>query len=211
MELRDKNGLTEAEFLAQYRPGDYPRPSVAADIAIFSPGEEGPQVLLIRRGGHPCLGQWALPGGFVEPGETVGQAAARELWEETGAAGIAPQQLFTFSQPGRDPRTWTMSVLHMAVVPREKLAVQAGDDAADAGWFRLEMKEEPEQPGTYSLCLTKGEEILEARVARQENAPDGPFVILENHGLAFDHPKLLALAAEHFGALPAPSREKEDF
>ena len=71
MELRDKNGLTEAEFLAQYRPGDYPRPSVAADIAIFSPGEEGPQVLLIRRGGHPCLGQWALAGGVVERGEAL--------------------------------------------------------------------------------------------------------------------------------------------
>ena len=84
MELRDKNGLTEAEFLANYRPGDYPRPSVAADIVIFTRKEDTVRVLLVRRGGHPCLGQWALPGGFVEPGETVGHAAARELEEETG-------------------------------------------------------------------------------------------------------------------------------
>ena len=90
MELRDKNGLTEQEFLASYHAGDFPRPSVTADIMIFSRDERGLKVLLVRRGGHPCLGQWALPGGFVEPNETIGHAAARELEEETGLTGLVP-------------------------------------------------------------------------------------------------------------------------
>ena len=158
MELRDKNGLTEAEFLANYRPGDYPRPSVAADIVIFTRKEDTVRVLLVRRGGHPCLGQWALPGGFVEPGETVGHAAARELEEETGISGVIPRQLFTFSQPGRDPRTWTMSVVHMAVVKEEEITVQAGDDAADAAWFTVVKTEL--KPGVCELCLDNGEDVL---------------------------------------------------
>ena len=57
MELRDKNGLTEREFLAAYRPGDYPRPSVTADMAVFRDWDRGRELLLIRRGGHPFLGK----------------------------------------------------------------------------------------------------------------------------------------------------------
>lgn len=197
MELRDKNGLTEAEFLANYRPGDYPRPSVAADIVIFTRKEDTVRVLLVRRGGHPCLGQWALPGGFVEPGETVGHAAARELEEETGISGVIPRQLFTFSQPGRDPRTWTMSVVHMAVVKEEEITVQAGDDAADAAWFTVVKTEL--KPGVCELCLDNGEDVLTAWVKQRLNGGDGPYVILENHGLAFDHAKILALALERLG------------
>ena len=81
-ELRDKSGLTEAEFLARYNAGDYERPSVAADMVIFTVLEEEEEnyrklpecslcLLLIQRGGHPYLGDWALPGGSVRPGETT--------------------------------------------------------------------------------------------------------------------------------------------
>ena len=69
MGLVDKNGLTEAQFLAVYRQKDYPRPSLTADIVLFRRGASGfadqLQVLLIRRGGHPFLGCWALPGGYT--------------------------------------------------------------------------------------------------------------------------------------------------
>lgn len=77
METRDKNGLTEREFLASYRQKDYPRPSVTVDIAVFQRGQGGLRALLIRRGGHPYLGCWALPGGFVNPDEEAHAAAAR--------------------------------------------------------------------------------------------------------------------------------------
>ena len=104
---RDKDGLTEEEFLKSYSPGDYPRPSVAVDMVIFTvmdqeeanyrklPAKEL-KVLLIRRGGHPYLGCWALPGGFVRPTETTKQAAQRELREETGVKQEYLDNFFLF-------------------------------------------------------------------------------------------------------------------
>jgi ADP-ribose pyrophosphatase YjhB (NUDIX family) len=86
-ELRDKKGLTEAEAIAAYRKKNYPKPALTADICIFAKVGEGWKLLLIRRGGHPYLGCWALPGGFADQGETNESTAARELQEETCLTG----------------------------------------------------------------------------------------------------------------------------
>ena len=99
--VRDKNGLTEAEFLARYDAGKYPRPSVTADVAAFTHTDGRPRVLLVRRGGHPFIGTWALPGGFVEPEETVETAACRELWEETGALEYTLAPVCAYGVMGR--------------------------------------------------------------------------------------------------------------
>ena len=112
--------LSEKQFSERYDPGEFPRPSVAVDIVVFTVtdarssnyrklSEKELCILLIRRGGHPYKGQWALPGGFACPDETVGEAANRELAEETGIQGGYLEQLYTFSKPGRDPRTWRLS------------------------------------------------------------------------------------------------------
>ena len=140
MELLDKNGLTEAEFLAAYRPGDYERPSVTADVAVFREGDAGWELLLIRRGGHPFLGKWALPGGFCEPGETVDAAAARELTEETNLTDLPLTPVGFFSTPGRDKRAWTMSEGFAAILPSEGPEPMAGDDARETGWFTLDSR-----------------------------------------------------------------------
>ena len=106
--ILDRNGLTEAAYLQSYDPGRYERPSVAADMAIFTVLEETEDnyrklpekelgILLIQRGVHPYLGSWALPGGFVRPDETTEQAARRELMEETGLDQVYMEQLYTFS------------------------------------------------------------------------------------------------------------------
>ncbi len=143
-ELRDKNGLTEAEFLKSYKPGDYERPSVTADILVLCPGDDLTclKLLLIKRGGHPYLGSWALPGGFIEKDETAYRAAARELMEETGLKDVYLDQIYTFTKPGRDPRMWIMSIAYLALVPGPK-RVKGYDDADDAAWFDLII--EPEQ------------------------------------------------------------------
>ncbi|MFD0715751.1 NUDIX domain-containing protein [Paenibacillus sp. GCM10027626] len=221
MELRDRNGLTEREFLEQYRAEDFERPSVATDMVIFTVmdaaednyrklPEKELRVLLIQRGGHPYLKRWALPGGFVRPIETTEQAAQRELQEETGVDNVYLEQLYTFSEPGRDPRTWVMSCSYMALIDSSKVQVKAGDDADHAAWFKLsyrllrESKELLENGSIitkqYELHLAGEEETLTAIVERKtttsESAYAAEYSIVANEGLAFDHAKIIACAIE---------------
>ena len=95
--LVDENGLTEEEFLSQYQPRDYERPSVTVDMLIFAVDKSGEnkRLLLIKRKNHPYLGCWALPGGFVEMKESLREAAARELEEETGCHAGKMEWLIT--------------------------------------------------------------------------------------------------------------------
>jgi len=115
---------------------DYERPSVTVDVVIVT-REAAPRVLLIRRKHDPFAGAWALPGGFVDPGETLAAAAARELREETGVAGADLEQLAAFGDPGRDPRGWTVSVAFLARVDADRVTPAAADDAAEVGWHPL--------------------------------------------------------------------------
>ncbi len=135
--LRDKNGLTEDEFLRQYNGDKYPKPSVTADIAVFRMNAGVPELLLIRRGGHPFLGSWALPGGFANRNEPLEKTAARELQEETGIVNAELILVGVYSEPGRDPRGWTVSAAYAALLS-ESTEAAAGDDAAEAMWFPLE-------------------------------------------------------------------------
>ncbi|HEY1377700.1 MAG TPA: NUDIX hydrolase [Gemmataceae bacterium] len=120
---------------------DYQRPSVTVDIVVVT-REPRPRVLLIRRKADPFAGAWAVPGGFVDPGETLAEAAARELREETGVTGPDLEQLATFGDPGRDPRGWTVSVVFLARVDAGTPAA-AGDDAAAVGWHPLDHPPQP--------------------------------------------------------------------
>ena len=133
--LRDKNGLTEDEFLVQYKKKQYEKPSLTADIVVLAKDAAGTWVLLIRRKGHPFLGHWALPGGFANPNEPLEQTARRELLEETGIGHEQMQLVGLFSRPGRDPRGWVVSAAYAASVDRAATRVRAGDDAGAAQWF----------------------------------------------------------------------------
>ena len=198
MELLDKDGLTEEEYLAAYRPGDWPKPSVTADMAVFREDEAGWKLLLIRRGGHPFLGKWALPGGFCEPGETVDEAAVRELGEETHLTGLSLIPVGFFSTPGRDKRAWTMSEGFAAVLPEDGPEPQAGDDARETGWFTVDSRW---ADGVLTISFD-GPERFEAQLIR-----DGryAFAIRDTGGLAFDHAHIIARAMEKLGLLqPEP-------
>jgi 8-oxo-dGTP diphosphatase len=136
-----------------YDARKYPRPSVSVDIVVFTVIDADLKVLLIRRGGPPFQGDWALPGGFVrvsegpDQGESLDEAAHRELSEETGLpqGSAFLEQLYTFGEPRRDPRTRVITVAYYALVRSDLVRlVRAGSDAADADWFSV-MSERPEQ------------------------------------------------------------------
>ena len=114
---------------------EYPIFYVTVDMAILTIRDEALCALVVKRGGEPFKGCWALPGGFVEHDETLHDAAARELEEETGVATaeVAMEQLATFGDPDRDPRARVVSVAWLAVVP-EDVTPLAGSDASEATW-----------------------------------------------------------------------------
>lgn len=115
---------------------EYPRPAVTVDVVLFTIRAGDLAVLMIRRGGPPFKGQWALPGGFVEENESLEHAASRELKEETGIEQAALEQLGAFGDPGRDPRGHTVSVAFYAFLVAPARPV-AADDAADAQWVSV--------------------------------------------------------------------------
>lgn len=92
----------------------FPRPMLTVDVVVLSAEGGTQRVLLIRRGNPPFAGGWALPGGFVEEGERVAEAAPRELTEETGLRADALELLGVYDTPERDPRGWTVSVVYLA-------------------------------------------------------------------------------------------------
>ncbi len=115
---------------------DFPKPSVTVDVVIITLRGEELQVLLVKRDLAPYKGRWAIPGGFVHISESLEAAARRELREETGVTDVYLEQLYTFGDPGRDPRGRVISVAYIALVPAP-LTVEAGSDAREARWWPL--------------------------------------------------------------------------
>ena len=181
MTVRDKNGYTEEEFLEIYRTKNYPRPYVTADMVVLSRKGEEKFVLLVKRGGHPYLGQWALPGGFLNPDETIEECAARELTEETGVKDVTPVPVGMFSKPGRDPRGWVITQAYTAEVDMDRTKVAADDDAADARWFKIVRPEESadRDGSTAVLALTYGDEHLSVAPGRSDLAFDHGDILLK--------------------------------
>jgi 8-oxo-dGTP diphosphatase len=120
-----------------YDIGAYPPFAVTVDVVVLTVVKRDLHVLLIRRDQEPYRGDWALPGGFKRPDETLLDAAARELAEEAGI--VAPGRLMQFGaygDPGRDPRGNVVSIAFLAVGP-DVPDVVAGSDAADARLWRV--------------------------------------------------------------------------
>ncbi|MCI9322299.1 MAG: NUDIX hydrolase [Lachnospiraceae bacterium] len=175
MKGKNAQGLTEQEFLGRYDPQKYEHPSVTVDVLIFTVDKsreaDSLRILLDRREEHPFLHKWALPGSFVGMGESVEQAAARELEEATGLRTPYLEQLYTWGDLGRDPRTRIISVSYIALVPGETLLPEGEKGMPRGEWYNVSAR-----GGQLRLWNGAGE--------------------LTEADLAFDHAAMIRLALE---------------
>ena len=117
---------------------EYARAALTVDCVVFGLDDESLKAMLIERAIKPFKGKWALPGGFVNVGESLDDAAERELREETGLRQVFLEQLYTFGNPKRDPREHVVSVAYFALTNLEGHDVKADTDAANAAWFAVD-------------------------------------------------------------------------
>lgn len=189
--------MTEKEFLKQYNPDKYERPSVTVDMLIFGINKDysSLKLLLVQRGGHPYKGCWALPGGFVEMKESAYEAAVRELKEETNLSDIYMEQLYTMSQPDRDPRTRVIDIAYMALT--KETTVKAGDDAKKAVWCDIAIK-------YNTLCITNEDCGIHITYNLEEKEFKNGVLTIKNFvpvltssdALAFDHAQIVLEAMQ---------------
>lgn len=208
---------TEKEFLEHYDANKYEKPSVTVDMLIFTVGKKPSknyrelskkslQMLMIKRGGFPFKGKWAIPGGFAAMDESIKESAYRELKEETNLENVYMEQLYTWGDVNRDPRTRVISVSYMALASKEALDVQAGDDAAEAKWFDVSYSPvgttevDGVKKNDYELCLRNEEYGIELKAIVRENKTvqnnivDIVYEIIDSGDIAFDHAKIIAYA-----------------
>ena len=212
----------EKSFLEQYDITRYERPSIAADIAIFSIREEGEntnfrklakkalKILLIKRGNYPYKDCWALPGGFCRQEEDVYETAKRELYEETNVKDVYLKPFGIFGETSRDPRGWIVSNAFLALMDSKDCMLRAGTDAWEAQWFTVELtKKELKKTIDVDSIYIETEYIL--NFLKQEDEANfsvkvreykqfehyherGNYEVLDNGNLAFDHGKIILQA-----------------
>src|ERR1035437_6032532 len=144
---------------------EYPRPSVTVDAVVFGFDDQDLKVLLIQRAVQPFLNKWALPGGFVLMEESLEKAVRRELKEETGIENVYMEQLYTFGDPGRDPRGRVISVAYYGLVKLADHHVPAAPDASNAAWFPV--AELPPLAFDHDQILETAHRRLQAKVRYQ--------------------------------------------
>lgn len=147
----------------------HPRPMVTVDAVVFTVRDDRLEVLVIRRKRPPFQGMWALPGGFVEMDEDLGDAVRRELFEETGVAGIGLEQFHTFGKPGRDPRGRIITVAYFGVADWRGVRLDAADDAEDAAWLSVEQL--PQLASDHNDIVEKAVTTLDRSLARHAFDP----------------------------------------
>ncbi len=162
----------ELDFLAGYDASLWPHPSVAVDVVLLTVSGGSLRTLLLRRDRQPQQGRWAVTGGFVRMDESLDAAAGRVLREKAGLDGVFTEQLYTFGDPDRDPRTRVIAVVYYALVEPSRL------ERAVAG-----RADRPLALAGLRVKAAAGALTVEALGADREPLP-----------LAFDHGAILAAA-----------------
>jgi ADP-ribose pyrophosphatase YjhB (NUDIX family) len=206
---KEKIASNEEEFLKQYNPEIFDRPSVTNDVIIFTTDDikeensrkvpkKGLQVLLIKRDDYPSKGKWAIPGGFVDTRESLEEGAIRKLKEETGIDNVYIEQLYTFGEVNRDPRTRVISVGNVALISKDKTK-----------WFWIEknlIKTEDDEEYIVRKYLLKFEaedikanyevtEKIEKSILRRKDI-SYKYLVDSTEELAFDHYEIIDYAID---------------
>ena len=163
----------EQAFLAEYDASQYPHPSVTVDVALLAVCQRRLRAVLIQRTQHPDRGKWSLPGGFVRMDESLDAAAARVLREKVGLQGVFVEQLYTFGEIGRDPRTRVITIAYYALVDADKVNGLVGNEHG-VGLATLEVPWKGTAGGPVGAVDDEQHELL----------------------LAFDHAKILGAAVQ---------------
>jgi len=121
----------------RYDANQFERPSVTVDVVMMCLRQQGLQVLLVNRYSGPNKGMWAIPGGFVHIDESLEGAARRELREASGMQDVYLEQLYTFGDPARDPRTRVITVVYFALLDAGQLQASTDGDNENVGWFSV--------------------------------------------------------------------------
>lgn len=162
--------MTEEEFLKNYDSNQFFKPSVTVDSIIFTIRdvetdnyrklpEKKLQVLLVKRAEHPYMGKWSLPGTFVRKEERFEEAVQRSLKAKTNMQDIYLEQLYSWGDPNRDPRTRIISTSYMGLVDSEKVCIKSGGSTQDANWFTVTLKSLKEKMTENKHGYKKEEEI----------------------------------------------------
>lgn len=139
----------EQEFLDAYDASSFDRPSLAVDVVLMTTDHQRRlRTLVIRRAEHPSKGAWSLPGGFVRIDESLDDAAARVLRDKTQLENIFVEQLYTFGEVNRDPRTRVVSVVYYALVDFATLEQALREHPENVMLATISIAWEGEQGGT---------------------------------------------------------------
>ena len=224
----DINSSEEREYLENYNIEQFERPSVATDIVAFAVMQDGEQsnirklenrelkLLLIKRSQFPYKGAWALPGGFLRPGETIEETAKRELLEETGVENPFLHLAGVYSEAKRDPRGWIISNSFISLINAENYSLRADTDAWDAAWFCVKLQSDNASSDDstsitkmikHTLTLSfdsassdsniKGDENIEIKAIVSEKSTRkghnhvSSYQIVDSGELGFDHAKII--------------------
>lgn len=150
-------------------------------------------ILLVKRTKEPYTGKWCLPGGFVKLDETTDMAADRVLAKETNLHNIYKEQLYTFGELNRDPRTRVISTAYMALIDKERITDELSEEAS---WFNIHLNESEDK---VNVTLENGEETITftiQKVLEDKTTNKYKYKIIENENIAFDHAEIIITGIE---------------
>ncbi len=158
--------VSEKEYLQNYNKNDYERPSVAVDLLVFTIKDDRLKIVLIEREEYPFKNKLSLPGVFVGMQETLEEAAARGIAEETGLEDIYFEQLYTWGEVSRDPRMRIISVSYLSLVPGEQIKLIAGKRTVSAKLYDVDeiLASDQELAFDHKKILSYGRERIKNKV-----------------------------------------------